>query len=420
MADVQRAYELAVEQYAESGVNAADALRALERIPLSIHCWQGDDVGGFERPDAALGGGGIQVTGNYPGKARTVQELRADLSELYSLLPGKHRLNLHASYGEFGGRTVDRDEIEPSHYDGWISWCREHGLGLDFNSTFFSHPRADDGFTLSSKDSATREFWMEHLRRARAVSAHIGAEVGSTCIHDIWLPDGMKDYPADRLGLRETLTRALDEVFQTEYPAKAMKDALESKLFGIGSEAFVVGSHEFYMGYALTRNKMICIDSGHFHPMEVIADKISSLLLFTDELLLHVSRPMRWDSDHIVLFNDELRMLCQEIVRTDRINDIHIGLDFFDATLNRVGAWAIGARSTLKGLLAALLEPKKRLVEAEEAGDYFTRLALLEEQRTLPLGAVWDHYCENAGVPTDAELIARVTDYEKRVLRARR
>jgi len=419
MADVQKAYELAVEQYAEQGVNVADALRALERIPLSVHCWQGDDVGGFERPDAALGGGGIQVTGNYPGKARTVQELRADLGELYSLLPGKHRLNLHASYGEFGGRTVDRDEIEPSHYDGWISWCREHGLGLDFNSTFFSHPRADDGFTLSSKDAATREFWMEHLRRARAVSAHIGAEVGSTCIHDIWLPDGMKDYPADRLGLRETLTRALDEVFQTEYPAKAMKDALESKLFGIGSEAFVVGSHEFYMGYALTRNKMICIDSGHFHPMEVIADKISSLLLFTDELLLHVSRPMRWDSDHIVLFNDELRMLCQEIVRTGRMNDIHIGLDFFDATLNRVGAWAIGARSTLKGLLAALLEPKKRLVEAEEAGDYFTRLALLEEQRTLPLGAVWDHYCQSAGVPADAELIARVADYEKRVLRAR-
>lgn len=415
MAPISDGYEVAKRQYSDRGVDIEAAITKLKEIPLSIHCWQGDDVGGFERPDSTLSGGGIQVTGNYPGKARTVAELRDDLSMMYGLVPGKHRLNLHASYGEFGGKQVDRDRIEPVHFEGWLKWAREKGLGLDFNSTCFSHPKANDGFTLSSKDRAVRSFWIEHVKRARRVSAYLGKELGTPCIHDIWLPDGMKDYPVDRIGLRKVLEDSLDAALAEEFPESRMKDAVESKLFGIGSEAFVVGSHEFYLGYALTRNKMVCVDTGHFHPLEVVADKISSILLFSKEILLHVSRPMRWDSDHIVILNDDVRALAQEIARSGRIADIHIGLDFFDATVNRIGAWAIGARSMLKGLLAAFLEPNPELLAYEEKGDYFARLALLEEVKTLPLGLVWDYYCESQGVPGDRELIDKVHDYERRV-----
>jgi L-rhamnose isomerase len=420
MADVGRGYEIAKERYGELGVDVDGAIERLKAIPLSIHCWQGDDVGGFESAGAVLSGGGIQVTGSYPGKARSVEELRDDLARMYAMVPGSHRLNLHASYGEFGGRRVDRDAIEPAHFAGWIGWAREHGIALDFNSTCFSHPRANDGFTLSSKNRAVRSFWIEHVKRARAISAYLGRELGSPCIHDIWLPDGMKDYPADRIGLRRVLADALDEALADDYPATEMKDAVESKLFGIGSEAFVTGSHEFYLGYALSRGIMVCIDTGHFHPLEVVADKISALLLFTDELLLHVSRPMRWDSDHVVVLNDDVRMLAEEIVRSARIDDIHIGLDFFDATMNRIGAWSIGARAMLKALLAALLEPLPALVELEEGGDYFARLALGEELKTLPLGLVWDYYCSSVGVPSDRELIESVHEYERTVTAPRR
>jgi len=420
MAIIGDDYEPAKRRYAAVGVDTDRAIAALKDVALSIHCWQGDDVGGFEHEGSVLAGGGIQVTGNYPGKARSVGELRDDLRKMYSLLPGKHRLNLHASYGEFGGKSVDRNQIEPRHFEGWVAWARSEGIKLDFNSTCFSHPKANDGFTLSSKDPATRGFWIEHVKRAREISAYIGEALESPCIHDIWLPDGMKDYPVDRMGLRRILADALDEALARKYPQAQMKDAVESKLFGIGSEAFVVGSHEFYLGYALSRGTMICIDTGHFHPTELVADKLSALLLFVKELLLHVSRPMRWDSDHVVVLNDDIRALGEEIVRSGRIADIHIGLDFFDATVNRLGAWAIGARSMLKGLLSALLEPQESLLDYEEKGDYFGRLALLEEVKTLPLGSVWDYYCRSAGVPTDRELAGTVHDYEQKVTLKRR
>ncbi len=415
MSDQSKGYDIAKERFAEVGVDVDGAIERLKAISLSIHCWQGDDVGGFEQPDSTLSGGGIQVTGNYPGKARTPDELRSDLETMYTLVPGTHRLNLHASYGEFGGKFVDRDRIEPDHYAGWASWSKEKGVKLDFNCTCFSHPKANEGYTLSSKDPAIRAFWIEHVKRAREVSAYLGREQGDSCIHNVWLPDGTKDYPVDRLGLRKVLEQALDEVFETEYPAAEMKDAVESKLFGIGSEAFVVGSHEFYLGYAITRNKLLCIDSGHFHPTELIADKVSAVLPFVKELLLHVSRPMRWDSDHIVIFNDDVRMLAEEIVRSGRLGDIHIGLDFFDATVNRIGAWAVGARATQKALLAALLQPRERLVELEESGDLIGRLGLLEELKTLPLGLVWDYYCSTMGAPVERELMERVRGYERAV-----
>ena len=389
MSEMSREYEIAKEHYEAVGVDVEEALRELEAISLSIHCWQGDDVGGFERPDSSLSGGGIQVTGNYPGKARSVAELRGDLEKMYSLIPGTHRLNLHASYGEFGARFVDRDRIEPEHFAGWASWAKGQGIKLDFNCTCFSHPKANDGFTLSSKDPAIRSFWIEHVKRARAVSAYLGREQNGSCIHNIWLPDGTKDYPVDRLGMRRVLERSLDEVFETEHPSGEMKDAVESKLFGIGSEAYVVGSHEFYLGYAITRGKLLCLDTGHFHPTELVADKVSAVLPFLPELLLHVSRPMRWDSDHIVVLNDDVRMLCEEIVRSGRLSDIHIGLDFFDATVNRIGAWAVGARATQKALLAALLQPQQRLLELEEGGDLIGRLALLEELMVVAIDSVF-------------------------------
>ncbi|HAK45222.1 MAG TPA: L-rhamnose isomerase, partial [Spirochaeta sp.] len=352
--NIEKAWEIALEQYGELGVDPAAALKNLKKVPLSIHCWQGDDVGGFETPDSVLGGGGIQVTGNYPGKARNADELRTDLNKVYSLLPGSHRLNLHAIYGDFGGKNVDRDEIEPGHFAGWMKWSKENNVPMDFNGSFFSHPKADDGFTLSSKDKGIRDFWIEHAKRVRKIAAEFGKNQGSPSIENVWIPDGMKDIPVDRAGYRKVLKDALDEVFTEELPSEYVKDAVETKLFGIGSEAFVVGSHEFYMGYAQSSGKMPCLDLGHFHPTELIADKISSTLLFNEELLLHVSRPMRWDSDHVVVLNDDIRFLTEELVRSNRLDDIHIGLDFFDATLNRIGAWITGSRSTLKGLLLAM------------------------------------------------------------------
>jgi L-rhamnose isomerase len=417
---VRKRYELAREQYALVGVDTEAALRTLSSVSLSLHCWQGDDVGGFERPDASLTGGGIQVTGSYPGKARSVEELRMDLLKAYELLPGKHRLNLHAIYGEFGGKSVDRDQISAEQFRGWIDWAKQHSLKLDFNPTCFSHPKADDGFTLSHPRKEIRSFWIEHVKRCREIAVVMGKEQGSPCMHNLWIPDGSKDAPVDRWSARKRLRESLDEIYAVAYPPTAIKDSVESKLFGIGSEAFVVGSHEFYLAYALRNKKIVCLDLGHFHPTEQVADKISALLQFFDELLLHVSRGVRWDSDHVVILNDEIHSLMEEIVRSNALGRVHLALDYFDASLNRIGAWVTGARATLKGLLAALLEQRERLHKAESRNDFFSRLALQEEARLLPLGAVWDYHCLTAGVPTGDDWIEAVLRYESEILSKRK
>ncbi len=413
------AYDLARQEYARLGVDTDAVIERLATIPISIHCWQGDDVGGFERPDATLGGGGIQVTGNYPGKARTVEELRQDLDRVLALVPGVHRINIHACYGEFGGKFVDRDAIEEKHFAGWVEWARERGLGIDFNGTFFSHPLADDGYTLASKDSKVRKFWIEHGKRCRRIAAWIGKELGSTCILNIWVPDGAKDLTVDKIGYRRLLKESLDEVFATPYPPEQMKDAIETKLFGIGSEAFVVGSHEFYMNYAFHNDKMLCIDMGHFHTGEDVSDKLSSILLFQDEVLLHVSRPMRWDSDHVVLFNDDVLHVAQEVVRSGKLDNVYVGLDFFDASINRIGAWTTGIRSMRKALLFALLEPHAKLVEYEESGNGYGKMALLEAQKTLPFADVWREFCDRFNAPDDLKIIDEVLEYEEKILKGR-
>lgn len=411
---IEKAYEFAREHYAEHGVSTDDAIKELEAVSLSVHCWQGDDVGGFEREESALSGGGIMATGSYPGKARNVGELRADLEKAYSLIPGSHRLNLHAIYGEFGGKFVDRDQITSEHYKGWVDWAKMHNLKLDFNATCFSHPKAGE-FTLSHQDKGIREFWIEHVKRCREIGAYMGRELGSPCVHDLWIPDGSKDIRVDRMGPRRRLKESLDAIYATKYAPRELKDAVESKLFGLGSESYVVGSHEFYMGYAAANGMMVCLDTGHFHPTESIADKISAVLQFSDELLLHVSRGVRWDSDHVVIFNDEIRSIGEELVRSGGLPRVHLALDFFDASINRVGAWVIGSRATLKGVLAALLEPKEQLRKYEESGRYFERLALIEEAKTLPLGAVWDYYCLKMGAPAGADWIGDVERYEAAV-----
>ena len=413
----QKAYELACEQYASLGVNVEDALARLKTISISVHCWQGDDVVGFEGNDVELGGG-LAVTGNYPGRARNAVELRCDLELAYSLIPGRHRLNLHALYGEFD-RTVDRNEIDVQHFRGWIDWSREHKIAVDFNPSFFAHPKASDGFTLSHLDAGIRRFWLEHGLASRRIAAAFGESQGTASINNVWIPDGMKDTPASRKGPRERLLEALDAIFRDSIDPRYLLDAVECKLFGIGSESYVVGSHEFYLGYAATRQKLLCLDSGHFHPTEGIADKISSVLFYVPQLLMHVSRGVRWDSDHVVTFSDELQAIMQEIIRGGFQDRVHIGLDYFDASINRIAAWTIGTRNAIKALLAALLEPSDRLASAEESGDYTTRLALLEEQKSMPLGAVWDHYCEAMNVPIGLEWLERVRHYETTTLSRR-
>lgn len=413
-------YKYAKDQYAEIGVDVDAAINKLKEISLSVHCWQGDDVGGFETADSELSGGGIQVTGNYPGKAGNPDELKKDLEKMYSLLPGKHRLNLHAIYGDFQGEKVDRNEIEPKHFQTWVDWAKKNEVKLDFNATCFSHPMADSGFTLSSKDKKVRDFWIDHVKRAREISAFFGKEQGSPSVHNLWIPDGAKDSVVCRMDHRTILKDSLDEIFSLELNDNEIKDAVECKLFGIGSESYVVGSHEFYMGYALTRKKMLCLDLGHFHPTESIADKISSVYQYLDEILLHVSRPVRWDSDHVVTLNDDIYSLMQELVRSGKIDNTYIGLDFFDGTLNRIGAWAVGARASLKGILFALLEPYSQLKDYEEDGNNFARLALLEESKTKPFGIIWDHYCRTMDTVTDRELITNVLAYEKAELSGRK
>ena len=415
---IQGAYGLAKERYALLGVDTDAALTRLAQIPISLHCWQGDDVAGFENPEGELGGG-IAATGNYPGKARNADELRRDLDKAYSLIPGTHRLNLHAIYAETGGRQVERNALQPEHFSAWVDWAKENGHGLDFNPSFFSHPMAESGFTLASCDADIRRFWIEHAIACRKIGEHFGRQLGTPCVTNIWIPDGFKDTPVDRKTPRQLLKSSLDAVLAEKIDPAYNLDAVESKLFGLGSESYVVGSHEFYLGYAITNNILLCLDSGHFHPTEVISDKLSSILMFVDEVLLHVSRGVRWDSDHVVTLTDELQAIAQEIVRGDFLERVHIGLDFFDASINRVAAWVIGARNTMRALLMALLEPLGQMRELETEGDYTARLALLEELKGLPFGAVWDYFCLQQGVPVGIGFMDEIRDYEKRELSKR-
>jgi L-rhamnose isomerase len=417
-AAVEDAFRLAAERYAANGVDVHAALDRLREAPISLHCWQGDDVGGFENAGDALGGG-LAVTGNYPGKARTPDELRSDLEQALACIPGRHRLNLHAFYAETGGRRVERDALAAEHFTAWIDWAKDHDLGMDFNPTCFSHPLAADGFTLSHRDAKTRQFWIDHCRACRLIGAAIGQALGTPCVTNVWIPDGFKDTPVDRKAPRERLAAALDAVFAEPLDPRHNLDAVEGKLFGIGSESYVVGSHEFYLGYAASRQKVLCLDAGHFHPTETIDGKISAVMMWVPQLLLHVSRGVRWDSDHVVTYTDDLQAIAQELVRGDYLDRTHIGLDYFDASINRVAAWTIGTRNTLRALLAALLEPIDRLRAAENAGDYTARLAMLEEQKTLPLGAVWDYHCLTSEAPVGSAWLDEVKNYESRVLSKR-
>jgi L-rhamnose isomerase len=412
---IQSVYAFAKERYAALGVDTEAALHKLEKVSISLHCWQGDDVSGFENPGGELTGG-IAATGNYPGKAHNTAELRRDLDLVYRLLPGRHRLNLHAIYLEAPGK-VERNRIEPAHFSGWVDWAKENGHGLDFNPTLFSHPLAADGFTLSHHDPAIRQFWVEHCIACRKIGDYFGRELGSRAVTNIWIPDGYKDTPTDRSAPRRLLLESLDQILSDKLPHNL--DAVEPKLFGIGSESYVTGSMEFYTAYAVTRKILLTLDSGHFHPTETIADKISSLLLYLDALLLHVSRGVRWDSDHVVTFTDDLQAIAHEIVRANALQRVHIGLDYFDASINRIAAWVVGARNNLKALLNALLEPVDQLKAIELAGDFSSRLALQEELKFMPFSAVWDAWCARNNVPIGMDFMAEIKAYEQRELAGR-
>lgn len=412
-------YELAKEEFAARKIDTENALRILGDTAISVHCWQGDDIVGFEGSSIGAPGGGLAVTGNYPGRARTPQELRADLEKAFSLVPGRHRLNLHALYLEHGGAPVNRDAIETRHFSAWVDWAKSLGIGMDFNPTLFAHPLAADGFTLSHRDGAVREFWIEHCRRCRRIASDIGRALGSPCVNNIWIPDGSKDTPFDRRAPRERLRDSLDAIFEEPLPASEEIDAVESKLFGIGTESYTVGSHEFYLAYAVARQKAVCLDAGHFHPTETLADKISSVLLFTPHLLLHVSRGVRWDSDHVVVLDDPTRAVMEEVVRGGWLERTSIGLDYFDASINRVAAWVVGIRATRQALLLALLHPAEELRAAEETGDLTQRLALLEDAKTLPWGAVWKEFCLRHNVPSGMEWMDEIKNYENRMMSSR-
>lgn len=414
---VEQAYKAAANRYAAVGVDTEAALTRLAGLPISLHCWQGDDVGGFEHGGGGLTGG-IAVTGNYPGRARNVVELRQDLEQAFKLIPGKHRINLHAFYGEFGDQKIDRNAIEPKHFQGWIEWARQLQIGMDFNPTCFSHPKSSDGFTLSHANRSVRNFWIEHCIACREIGAAMGKALGSPTVTNVWIPDGTKETPIDRAGPRERLRDSLDKVFAKTLNPKWNLDAVECKLFGIGSESYVVGSHEFYLGYAITKQKVLCLDAGHFHPTESIADKLSSVAMYVPRILLHVSRGVRWDSDHVVILDDALQAIMFELARQDLFNRTSIGLDFFDASINRIAAWVIGTRNAIRGLLIALLEPPA-LKAAEQAGDLTARLALSEEAKGLPWSAVWDYHCLRAEVPVGQAWLDVVRRYEQAVLSKR-
>ncbi|MDR2969479.1 MAG: L-rhamnose isomerase [Tannerellaceae bacterium] len=405
------AFDVAKERYAAVGVDVDNALESMKKVSLSLHCWQADDVTGFENRSAGLSGG-IQVTGNYPGRARNIDELRADILKAASYIAGTHRLSLHEIYGDFQGKAVDRDQVEPAHFQTWMEWGKENGMKLDFNSTSFSHPKSGD-LTLSNPDDAIRAFWIEHTKRCRLISEEMGKYQDDPCMMNLWIHDGSKEVPACRLKYRRILEQSLDEIFSTKY--ENMKDCIEAKLFGIGLESYTVGSYDFYLGYGAKKGKIVTLDTGHFHLTESVADKVSSLLLFTPEIMLHVSRPVRWDSDHVVILNDDLLDLAREIIRCDALDRVHIGLDYFDATINRIGAYVIGCRATQKAFMQALLEPSALLRRYEAEGKYFERLALQEEAKTLPWNAVFDMYCLRNNVPAGESFIADIQAYGKEV-----
>jgi L-rhamnose isomerase len=412
---IKENFERAKQAYAKWGVDVEEVVEKLKSVPISIHCWQGDDVAGFEVNQNELSGG-IDVTGNYPGKATTAEELRSDLEKALSLIPGKHRVNLHAIYAETNGEVVERDQLEPKHFENWVKWAKDNGLGLDYNPTLFSHPKADDGLTLSHPNEEIREFWINHCIGSRKIGEYFGKELGTPALTNIWIPDGYKDIPSDRLTPRRRLKESLDKIFAVETDERYNLDAVESKVFGIGSESYVVGSHEFYLNYAMKNDKLCLLDTGHYHPTETVSNKISSMLLFSEKLALHVSRPVRWDSDHVVILDDELKEIALEIVRNDALNRVIIGLDFFDASINRVAAWTIGTRNMIKALLYAMLVPNEYLKQLQEEGNFTERLALMEEFKTYPFGAVWDYYCEKMGVPVRESWLEEVKAYEQEVL----
>jgi L-rhamnose isomerase len=416
---LQDAYSLAKERYAALGIDTDVALDALGHISLSLHCWQGDDVAGFESPDAPLGGG-LAATGNYPGKARNADELRQDLDQAYRLIPGNHRLNLHAIYAETRGQRVERNELRPEHFSAWIDWAISNKHGLDFNPSLFSHPLANGGFTLASYDPQVRQFWVEHCISCRRIGEYFGQQLGTTCITNIWIPDGLKDTPVDRAAPRRLLKESLDKIFAVPVDRRHNLDAVESKLFGLGSESYVVGSHEFYLGYAISNQTLLCLDSGHFHPTETIADKLSSVLMYVPGVVLHISRGVRWDSDHVVTLSDDTHAMLREVVAGGYLDRVHIGLDFFDASINRIAAWVIGARNVLRAALVALLEPSEQLRELEVEGDYTTRLALMEELKGLPWQAVWDYFCLQRDVPVGIGFMDEINAYEKQELSKRK
>lgn len=411
---IQKAFDLAVEQYAAVGVDVNKALEQLDKLPISLHCWQTDDVVGFENPEGSLTGG-IQTTGNYPGKARNIAEVMADLEKALSLVPGNHRVNVHAIYGDFSQGFADRDKIEPKHFQVWIDWAKKNGYGLDFNCSCFSHDKSASGLTLSHPDPEIRNFWIEHVIRSRKIAEEMGKQLGSKCMHNIWIPDGSKDVTVNRLQYRKNLKDSLDKIFEYKTNDDYMLDCIESKLFGIGAESYTVGSHEFYMGYGVQNNIIVTLDGGHFHPTEIISDKISSLLLYLPEIMLHVTRGVRWDSDHVVNLNEEIVAIAQEIVRADAVDKVHIGLDYFDASINRIGAYVVGVRATQKALVQALLEPIAKLREFEAKGQNFERMALLEEAKSMPWGAVYNYYCAKKGVIVGEDYIADIQKYEAEV-----
>jgi len=414
---VEERYQDAKARYAEIGVDTDAALKKLQDVKISMHCWQGDDVKGFLNPDGELTGG-IMATGDYPGAAHTPEQLRQDIEKAFSLIPGKHKLNLHAIYLDTD-EPVDLNEIEPKHFEKWAAWANEQGVGLDFNPTFFSHPMMKDGMTLAHPDQDVRDFWIEHGKRSRKIAEYLGKETGQTCINNFWMPDGMKDNPIDRYSPRKRMMESLDEIFTEELNEEYTQEAVESKLFGLGAEAYTVGSHEFYMGYGLTRDKLICLDAGHFHPTEVISNKLSSLALFSKGIMLHVSRPVRWDSDHVVIMDDELQEIGKEIVRNDLLAKTNIGLDFFDATINRVAAWVVGTRNTQKALLKAMLEPIEDLKAMELELDYTKRMALTEELKDFPYADVWNYFCEQNNAPVGMNWYEEVMNYERDILATR-
>jgi len=417
--NIKEKYEAAKSEYAKWGIDVDKVLEELKKVKVSVHCWQGDDVTGFEASKQALSGG-IAATGNYPGKARTPEELRADLDKALSLIPGKHKVNLHAIYAETNGEAIERDELKPEHFKNWVEWAKKRGLGLDFNPTIFSHPKAADGLTLSHPNKEIRDFWIRHCIASRKIGEYFGKELGQTCLTNIWIPDGYKDIPSDRLGPRQRLKDSLDEIFKVDVDKKYNLDCVESKVFGLGAEAYTVGSSEFYLNYAAKNNILSLLDTGHYHPTEVVSDKISSMLLFSEKVALHVSRPVRWDSDHVIVFDDELKEIAKEIVRNDAIDRVIIGLDFFDASINRIAAWTIGTRNMIKALLFAMLMPNEKLKDLQNEGNFTERLALMEEFKTYPMGDVWNYYCEINNVPVKENWLSEVKKYEKEVLSKRK